>query len=136
MPEGSEVPKLVCGEFDVESVSEEVVAEADVSQSVLHPFENPFSDTPQRVAAEIHLLQRNVGGGEQLGAQGLEACVPLTKLLDVEPPGQDGEVEEDGRVAVDTGGVDLVEAALAGQRQLGVELGAGDFQPGGLHARP
>ena len=44
---------------------------------------------------------------------GLQSRVPLTELLDVEPSGKDGKLEEDCAVAVDPGGVDVIEAALA-----------------------
>ena len=52
----------------------------------------------------------------------------LAKLLDVEPVGQHWEVRKDCPVAVDLGGVDIVEAAEAGEVECGVKFFARDFE--------
>ena len=52
----------------------------------------------------------------------------VAELLDVEAVGEDRKLEEDGAVAVDPGGIDVVEAALARQVQLGMKFAAGNLQ--------
>jgi hypothetical protein len=63
-----------------------------------------------------------------LGTQGLKSSLPLAELLDVEPVGQDWEVREDGSVAVDLGGVDLVEAAQTRKVESRMKLLARNFK--------
>ena len=99
-------------------------------EGVLHAVEEPLGQPPHLIVREVHPDQREVGGREELGAEGLDAGVPLGKLLDVEPVGEEGELGEDGAIAVDPGGVDAVEAALARVVERRVELAARDLDGG------
>ena len=61
MSQGLEVTELVRGELDhVEAVTQQVVLEAEVSQSVLDPVEQSLCYPPEAVVAKIKLFQWNV----------------------------------------------------------------------------
>ena len=99
----------------VEVVAELVVAQVDLLQGVLHPVKQSLGQPSHTVMREVHNLQRDVRSREDLGGKELPAHVPLTELLDVVAERQHGEVAgEHDAVAVDPRGVDLVEAAEAG----------------------
>ena len=109
------------------------MAQVDLLQRVLHPVKQPLRQPPHGVVREVDNLERNVTGREDLRGQQLPANILLGELLDVVAQGQDGEVAgEDNIVAVDPGGVDLVEGAEAGDVDGGAELHAGNLNGGKL----
>ena len=125
-PEELQVLELSGAKHRVEVVSEEVVSQLDGLESVLDSVKEPLGQPPDVVVGEVHPGQREVGGCEQLRPQRLQPSVLLAELLDVVPVREERELGEDGPVAVDDRGVDLVEATAAGIGQLRVELGAGN----------
>ena len=127
LPQELEVLELPGAENRVEVVAEKVVAEQDDLDRVLHAVEQPLGQPPDLVVRKIGGFEWNVAGREQLSAEGLKPGLLLAELLDVEPVRQDWKVWKDGSVAVDLGGVDLVEAAEAGEVQGRVKFRAGDF---------
>ena len=93
----------------------------------------PDGEPPHGVVGEVHDLEGDVAGGEDLRGQLLPAGALLAELLDVVAQRQHGEVaREDHVVAVDAGGVDLVEAAEAGHADGRAELHARDLDGGHL----
>ena len=93
----------------------------------------PDGEPPHGVVGEVHDLERDVAGGEDLGGQLLPARALLAELLDVVAQRQHGEVaREYDVVAVDARGVDLVEAAEAGHADGRAELHARDLDGGHL----
>ena len=118
-----EVLELSGAEHRVEVVSELVVAQVDLLQGVLHSVKQPLCQPPHAVVREVHDLQRDVGGSEDLGGKQLPAHVLLGELLDVVAKRQHREVPgEHYAIAVDPRGVDLVEAAEAGHADGVTEL--------------
>ena len=101
MSERTEVSELIGRELRIESVSQQVVAEANVSQGVLNTFEDTFGNSSEGVPGEVHRVEGDVSGGEEHGTKSLQSGVSLTELLDVETPGQDGKVKKHSSVAVD-----------------------------------
>ena len=99
--ERTEVSELIGRELRIESVSQQVVAEANVRQGVLNTFEDTFGNSSERVPGEVHRVEGDVSGGEEHGTKSLQSGVSLTELLDVESPGQDGKVKKHSGVAVD-----------------------------------
>ena len=115
--------ELPSAEDGVEVVAELVVAQVDLLQGVLHPVKQPLRQPSHAVMREVHNLQRDVRSREYLGGKELPAHVLLTELLDVVAERQHGEVAgEYDPVAVDPRGVDLVEAAEAGNVEGVAEL--------------
>ena len=123
-----QVLELARAEDGVEVVAEQVVAEPDRLQRVLHAVEHALRQPADAVPREVDHGEREVGGREELRAQRLQAGVALRELLDVQPVGQEREeLGESGAVAVDARRVDGVEAAHAGEVQVRVEVHAGDL---------
>ena len=61
-----EVFKLVGAENGVEVVTEHVVTKIDLLQRVLHPVKQPLCQSPHGVVGEVHNLERNITGSEDL----------------------------------------------------------------------
>ena len=127
-----QVPELVRAEHGVEVVPEHVVAEVDLLQRVLHPVKQSLGQPPHGVVGEVHNLERNITGGEDLGGEELPANILLGELLDVVAPGKQREVLEHNIVTVDSGGVDFIERTEAGDVDGGAELHAGNLYRGDL----
>ena len=127
-----QVPELVRAEHGVEVVPEHVVAEVDLLQRVLHPVKQSLGQPPHGVVGEVHNLERNITGGEDLGGEELPANILLSELLDVVAPGKQREVLEHNIVTVDSGGVDFIERTEAGDVDGGAELHAGNLYRGDL----
>ena len=127
-----QVPELVRAEHGVEVVPEHVVAEVDLLQRVLHPVKQSLRQPPHGVVGEVHNLERNITGGEDLGGEELPANILLSELLDVVAPGKQREVLEHNIVTVDSGGVDFIERTEAGDVDGGAELHAGNLYRGDL----
>ena len=80
-----QVLELSRAEDGVEVVPEEVVAQRDDLERVLHAVEEPLGQPPDLVVAKVGAGQRQGRSREELRAQRLEAGAALAELLDVEP---------------------------------------------------
>lgn len=122
-----EILKLPRAKHRVDVVPQQVVSESNVLQSVLDAVKEPLGQPPDLIVRKVHSCEGKIARREELRPQCLDSGVLLRKLLDVESVGEEGELGEDGAVAIDAGGVEVVEPALARVVHLRVELAARDL---------
>lgn len=114
--------KLSGAVHGVDGITEEVVAELDDLEGVFHTVKKPFGQPSQLVVREVGSDQRQIAGGEELRAQGLDAGVALREFLDVEAVGKERELGEYGVITVNDSCIEVVKSTHAWDVQRGMEV--------------